>query len=116
MAADNRGELYRRDDVRVLLRDILSLGDAKVTPKISVNVEYSPKEARISRIGFEEATSLMDQLSEGSVLRRHFHDKMIRCPHCGSPLDKPERKIENSAFCIELYECKQCGTSFKRFT
>ncbi|MBI2938774.1 MAG: hypothetical protein HYY22_11300 [Thaumarchaeota archaeon] len=98
MAADNRGELYRRDDVRVLLRDILSLGEAKVTPKISVNVEYSPKEARISRIGFEKATSLMDQLSEGSVLQRHFHDKMIRCPHC-------------NGFTIRLrLVCPRCGS------
>ncbi len=98
MAADSRGELYRRDDVRVLLRDILSLGEAKITPRISVNVEYSPREARISRISFEEATILMDQLSKETVLRRQFHDKMIRCPHC-------------SGFTVRLrLICSKCGS------
>jgi transposase-like protein len=40
---------------------------------------------------------------------------MVNCPKCGKTLTKPERKIENSAFIIELYRCDQCGTTFKRF-
>ncbi|MGD6852490.1 MAG: hypothetical protein ACQCN6_10575 [Candidatus Bathyarchaeia archaeon] len=41
---------------------------------------------------------------------------MVKCPNCGRNLTEPERKIENSSFCIERYKCDRCGYTFKRFT
>ena len=41
---------------------------------------------------------------------------MVNCPQCGWSITKPERKIENSVFCIELYKCHHCGVTFKRST
>jgi len=40
---------------------------------------------------------------------------MANCPNCGKELAKPERRIANSVFCIEVYTCDKCELSFKRF-
>jgi predicted RNA-binding Zn-ribbon protein involved in translation (DUF1610 family) len=39
---------------------------------------------------------------------------MVNCPNCGKELGKPEKKIENSYFCLALYLCPKCGHHFKK--
>jgi transposase-like protein len=37
----------------------------------------------------------------------------VKCPNCGKKLEKPDKKIENSHFCLAAYTCTECGTNFK---
>ncbi len=38
---------------------------------------------------------------------------MVQCHNCGKNLTKPDKKIENAFFCIEVYTCHRCGAHFK---
>jgi len=38
---------------------------------------------------------------------------MINCSKCSQVLVEPIKKLENSVFCIKLYECKKCNSTSK---
>ena len=38
---------------------------------------------------------------------------MAYCPRCGTWLNKAEKKLENQAFTIAVYNCVKCGLNFK---
>lgn len=47
------------------------------------------------------------------LLNKCLRDSMVNCLNCGKELAKPEKKIENSFFCLAVYKCDVCGISFK---
>jgi transposase-like protein len=54
-------------------------------------------------------------MSEQAILVINLQQRVltVKCPKCGKKLETPDRKIENSHFCLAAYTCTECGTNFK---
>jgi hypothetical protein len=35
------------------------------------------------------------------------------CPNCGKVIEKPNKEIKNSYFCVSAYICDRCNNCFK---
>ncbi len=82
--SNKRTALYNQGEIRSFLSELLSLGEIHIEPKITLDLRYIPPESNYNKLDFEEFTALMNKLSDNSILKKKFFEKLIRCPYCTS--------------------------------
>jgi len=80
-----RTELYRDHLVQVFLSKFLVGEIAKLVP--AFDPDYGYKYPLLEAILGDPAKveGFLDKLSENGILKKELYDKILHCPHCGSP-------------------------------
>jgi len=87
--------------VMKVMQEILGGRIGEVKPVIDFNTRagYSyPQVENLLGATTQEVTAILEFLAEEGVLEKHFHDKLLTCPHCQSPNLRPSLR------------CSKCGS------